>query len=1746
MKRISTQALLCMLICLTGVSAQALEKTNDVYQIASSQDLVDFATVVNNGETTAMAAVSADIDMKGVEWTGIKDYAATFDGGGHIISNLAAPLFQTTSDGVVIQNLTLAGSITTGGTEAVGAFVGTHSTGVFTATNCTNRTKLIASGATNVGGMVGYLAPGAASHITQCKNETEIIGMKSVGGLIGYYYYNNSSNPLYLTDCSNTGNITSAGDGAGGIVGVAYGRLESSGGFNTGNITSEEGNDAGGFFGGATRYLKSIAQFRNTGAITANQAAGGIIGSNYNTSVTLYMYINNCYNEGEITAREMYAGGIIGRARASSNYFYYTNDCNTGTISGSYSAGIAAESRRGEYTNCCNLGTIKTDGGGRALICGGTGATLKGCWNAGEMMLTDGVITGETLIESSGTVTMTNCYDLANIDMAPAHGRPVDYETDWLGNGHFAYFMNGNTVKDAVWFQTLGQDDYPVTDKTHGLVFPKGDGFGYAFDDITELKAALFEEMRNYAEEVIAYQGAIDSMLLSIADLDTIVNRDNFINAYYSGPLTAVQESEKAYKKYIDAVAIVKATADESNVSGTDMEILYDYLTGDFEECEQFPNGSYYYIVEGKKLNDEQVVAEIDFANELLDKAIRTGYKSGDEITKLLVNANLGETPNFTGWEYEKSGTTFTVGGEKSVMPAAEAWNATFDMKQTLTGLANGVYELRVNAAFRPAGNINSTNVAAFVYANNLETYVMNESEDVVSFDEAQDSVNCYITEGASNTDYEYFDDYSEKSGYVPYGPISCSFAFNAGRYENIIVANVTDGQLTIGLRLPGTGCEKDWLGFGNFRLFYQGEVNDENAIAALQRTLEGMAARAQIQIDYVGDSGSDYKAMPQFSKALRAELQDEMDAIAGTTNGEEKLQLIARFTKTFNDIYACKKAYVAYMDEIENLYDKVYSLMELYPDIQELAFEMNNIINDVILVKWEDGEYSTEEALAMEELHALRIQAYLDDNLPELVNGIYQLSKPQDLMWLAASASLGNPIDACLTQDIDMTGTDWVGIPNYKGTFDGKGFTVSNLTGPLFSLTQNATVIKNLTVSGAITTADEGEFYGAFVAEHQGTNFTLENCVNKTDVTAENYSSVGGFVGRIHANNAANGTLNANIINCVNEGNVIGNSSVGGFVGTQGNYTASLCVTFQGCENKGNVIARVTKVGGLMGATWGRAHYYDSSNSGNVTSEGTESSSSSWYSTQGFAGGLTGIATRGMEHFERCFNLGNVKGNEYVGGLLGGHNYSTSWIFYDEISDCWNVGEIEGNAYVGGFIGIEVGDAGSELTLTRSYNAGKVTGNNAGAFASRLGRLTCNASYNTGDIVTDSNGGVFVAYVSNTRASINNSWNSGTFTTTGEAAPLLRYAETTSVTINNTYDLANVELAPEHGRPEGYDDEWLQSGAFTYYINNVAGGTIYYQTLGEDPNPVLDNTHGIVYMKDDGTYTNDEPVVEPTIPEADLLDIVFNEDGTAEDVSPMQNSVERVGETVSTYYNETYGRHVARFENPYGSTCTGYYKVDFENNETFRSALANGHTLEVLCMINYEGDIPNVEAKPFSAMQSGGTGFLISTISGNRQNELTFLPNVTTTGSSTWQWVTSGIVPQAQVFYHIVGVWDAVKGKTYIYVNGELKNTLDSPGEFRFANSGCNWFAIGGDPASATGAHASWPGDVAIARAYDKPLTAEEVALLWTKIPTGIGPISQDVVPAVPFGIFRLDGVRVDKPQHGIYIVNGKKTLIK
>lgn len=234
--------------------------------------------------------------------------------------------------------------------------------------------------------------------------------------------------------------------------------------------------------------------------------------------------------------------------------------------------------------------------------------------------------------------------------------------------------------------------------------------------------------------------------------------------------------------------------------------------------------------------------------------------------------------------------------------------------------------------------------------------------------------------------------------------------------------------------------------------------------------------------------------------------------------------------------------------------------------------------------------------------------------------------------------------------------------------------------------------------------------------------------------------------------------------------------------------------------------------------------------------------------------------------------------------------------------------------------------------------------------------------------------------------------------------------------------------------------------------------------------------------------------------PVANLLDIVFHADGTAEDVSPMKNAVEtNLGDAgaLTTYYNEAYGRQVAKFNNTWAGSTTGYYKVDYADNEAFRNALANGHTIEAVVMAAYEPPIENKEVKFFSSHERGGTGLMVCKVANglNGQNELCFLPHV----GGGWKFAPTGVVPEPQVYYHLVGVWNKEEGKAYVYLDGELKNTVDAAGELTFAADGSDWFCIGGD--SGPTAQLGWIGEVVLARIYDAPLTSEEVTGLWEEL---------------------------------------------
>lgn len=181
-----------------------------------------------------------------------------------------------------------------------------------------------------------------------------------------------------------------------------------------------------------------------------------------------------------------------------------------------------------------------------------------------------------------------------------------------------------------------------------------------------------------------------------------------------------------------------------------------------------------------------------------------------------------------------------------------------------------------------------------------------------------------------------------------------------------------------------------------------------------------------------------------------------------------------------------------------------------------------------------------------------------------------YQIGTAAELLWFGQQvADRYYSIWATLTADINMEGESWPTLARYRGTFDGAGHTISNLTIPEGFVSQLAGgTIKNLTLDATCTVTGSGSF-----CESLSENGTIQNCTNKADVT--NSSRViytGGICGQIYTT----GTIE----NCINLGNVTGPRIAGGICGQQ------MAGTIQNCSNIGTVATRESEgeAGGICG----------------------------------------------------------------------------------------------------------------------------------------------------------------------------------------------------------------------------------------------------------------------------------------------------------------------------------------------------------------------------------------------------------------------------------------------------------------------------------------------------------------------------------------------------------------------------------
>ena len=301
--------LLTAVFGLTGMNAWA----QSTYEIGTAQDLMDFAEVVNSGETDANAVLTADIDMSSLSsWTAIGDwntgkvtsaFEGHFDGQGHTIKNFTFTsnknyfgLFGIILPGCIIENFTIEGTITINsnyqcaGSVAAYAREETNPSTIRNVHSKVNINNESSHATARIGGILGCIPRNNAKTVIEnCTySGTLNAGNHSgnFGGILGYVQ-NNNTTYADITNCLFDGKIKSefvvtgdTGAQCGGIVGYSNsGNTTIKNCLSIGTFEFEESNELniGVFLGRLAGNNATLTNnyYKNTGILVVGSSSGG-------------------------------------------------------------------------------------------------------------------------------------------------------------------------------------------------------------------------------------------------------------------------------------------------------------------------------------------------------------------------------------------------------------------------------------------------------------------------------------------------------------------------------------------------------------------------------------------------------------------------------------------------------------------------------------------------------------------------------------------------------------------------------------------------------------------------------------------------------------------------------------------------------------------------------------------------------------------------------------------------------------------------------------------------------------------------------------------------------------------------------------------------------------------------------------------------------------------------------------------------------------------------------------------------------------------------------------------------------------------------------------------------------------------------------------------------------------------------------------------------------------------------------
>ena len=416
------------------------------------------------------------------------------------------------------------------------------------------------------------------------------------------------------------------------------------------------------------------------------------------------------------------------------------------------------------------------------------------------------------------------------------------------------------------------------------------------------------------------------------------------------------------------------------------------------------------------------------------------------------------------------------------------------------------------------------------------------------------------------------------------------------------------------------------------------------------------------------------------------------------------------------------------------------------------------------------ETRYADPELTQTTEIDTLEKLQAMENNL----SGNYYLSVNID----ASDTSTWNGGDG-----FDPIGTQ---ADPFTGTFDGCGYTISNLTISrseerdigLFGAAYNAS-IANVTLANVDI---HGHYHiGAIVGLLYGNtaNALVQNChssgivkIGEIVPTTGNSYAAGGIVGMAHANEGYTCTFKDCTTSCTVDGTNYHEAvyiwKVGGF----GGFIQYRCKVYN-CRATGDVTAQsygfdnteeefAYETGGFVGVTGSNFEFYDCATTGDVTGGYWVGGFASWADTC---------------IIERCSVRGNVTAtNAYVGGFLGQTNTAVS-----EITDCYtwaNVASGHADSPSEGSSGFVT--SFDDTTLKNTYCIGTIT-------------IEDSSTHSYGYLAYDAGGGTF---------STGNYWDveaSGESDDNGEAVPhTTEWMQTKANFVDAGYDLDTIWYMPD------------------------------------------------------------------------------------------------------------------------------------------------------------------------------------------------------------------------------------------------------------------------------------------------------------------------------------------------------------